>query len=254
MIITFVWSKDFHFWLRKGFPGGSVQRIHLQCRRPRFDPWVKKVPWRRAWVPTLVFSPRESYRQRSLAGCRSSGHRESVMTEWLTHLRKDTSEQRSYPSRGNGNVRSCLRSMETRHLSTRSPTPFSRPPPLAAANTQRWLPALMGLLDTDERWPSWGFTAGPPIQPWRDMGSLLVREFCAADPWAWRCGSSVSQPTTAPKSSFIHSPFIPFPHLSQSQSVSGIAPSDSLLTGQLWLGRLFTWPWAGTRLSNTPLP
>ena len=35
-----------------------------------------------------------------------------------------------------------------------------------------------------------------------------MRESCAADPWAWRCGSSVSEPTTAPKSSFIHSPLI----------------------------------------------
>ena len=22
-------------------------RIHLQCQRPRFDPWVRKIPWRR---------------------------------------------------------------------------------------------------------------------------------------------------------------------------------------------------------------
>ena len=30
------------------------------------DPWVGKIPWRRAWQPTLVFLPRESYGQRSL--------------------------------------------------------------------------------------------------------------------------------------------------------------------------------------------
>ena len=30
-----------------GFPGGSVAKeISLQCRRPRFSPWVQKVPWR----------------------------------------------------------------------------------------------------------------------------------------------------------------------------------------------------------------
>ena len=34
----------------------------------RFNPWVGKIPWRRARPPTLVFSPRESYGQRSLAG------------------------------------------------------------------------------------------------------------------------------------------------------------------------------------------
>ena len=32
-----------------------------------FDPWIGKIPWRRAWQPTLVFLPGESYGQRSLA-------------------------------------------------------------------------------------------------------------------------------------------------------------------------------------------
>ena len=29
----------------------SWQRIHLQCRRPGFDPWVEKIPWRRDPTP-----------------------------------------------------------------------------------------------------------------------------------------------------------------------------------------------------------
>ena len=32
----------------------------------RFDPWVRKIPWRRAWQSTPVFLPGESHRQRSL--------------------------------------------------------------------------------------------------------------------------------------------------------------------------------------------
>ena len=32
-------------------------RIHLQCGRPGFDPWVGKIPWRRAWLPPPVFLP-----------------------------------------------------------------------------------------------------------------------------------------------------------------------------------------------------
>ena len=28
-----------------------------QCRRPGFNPWVKKIPWRRKWQPTPVFLP-----------------------------------------------------------------------------------------------------------------------------------------------------------------------------------------------------
>ena len=30
-------------------------RNHLQCRRPRSDPWIGKIPWRRKWQPTPVF-------------------------------------------------------------------------------------------------------------------------------------------------------------------------------------------------------
>ena len=35
--------------------------ICLQYRRPGFDPWVKKIPWRRKWQPTPVFLPGESH-------------------------------------------------------------------------------------------------------------------------------------------------------------------------------------------------
>ena len=34
--------------------------IFLQCMRPEFDPQVGKIPWRRAWPPTLPFLPGES--------------------------------------------------------------------------------------------------------------------------------------------------------------------------------------------------
>ena len=32
-----------------------------QCRRPGFRPWVRKVPWRRAWQPAQIFLPEESH-------------------------------------------------------------------------------------------------------------------------------------------------------------------------------------------------
>ena len=37
----------------------SWKRICLQCRRPRFDPWVGKIPRRRERLPTPVFWPGE---------------------------------------------------------------------------------------------------------------------------------------------------------------------------------------------------
>ena len=33
----------------------AASRIHLQCRRPWFDPWARKIPWRRERLPTPVF-------------------------------------------------------------------------------------------------------------------------------------------------------------------------------------------------------
>ena len=36
--------------------------------RSRFNPWVRKIPWRRAWQPTPVFSPGKLHGWRSLVG------------------------------------------------------------------------------------------------------------------------------------------------------------------------------------------
>ena len=44
-------------------------------KRLRSDPWVGKIPWRRAWQPTPAFLPGESRGQRSLCGCSPWGHR-----------------------------------------------------------------------------------------------------------------------------------------------------------------------------------
>ena len=49
--------------------------------RPGFDPWVRKIPWRRAQQPTPVLLPGESQGQRSPVGCSPWGHRETDMTE-----------------------------------------------------------------------------------------------------------------------------------------------------------------------------
>ena len=37
-------------------PGLEAQ---FPCRRPGFNPWVRKIPWRRKWQPTPVFLPGE---------------------------------------------------------------------------------------------------------------------------------------------------------------------------------------------------
>ena len=45
------------------FPGGSVVESACQWRRPGSYPWVRKIPWRRNWKPTLVFLPGKSHRE-----------------------------------------------------------------------------------------------------------------------------------------------------------------------------------------------
>ena len=50
-------------------------------RRCRFDPWVRKIPWRRAWHPTPVFLPGESHGQGSLACYSPWSHKELNVTE-----------------------------------------------------------------------------------------------------------------------------------------------------------------------------
>jgi len=44
-----------------------------------FDSWVRKIPWRRKWQPTLVFLPKKSHGQRGLAGYSLWDHKESDM-------------------------------------------------------------------------------------------------------------------------------------------------------------------------------
>ena len=65
-----VWASVLAPWLR----------ICLQCcRRHRFDPLVRKIPWRRKWQHPAVFLPGKFHGQRSLAshslwGCRVGLH------------------------------------------------------------------------------------------------------------------------------------------------------------------------------------
>ena len=55
-----------------------------QSKRGRFNPWVRKIPWRRKWQPTQLCLPGESHGQRRLAGNSPWGLKESDVTEY-TH-------------------------------------------------------------------------------------------------------------------------------------------------------------------------
>ena len=49
--------------------------------RPTFDPWVRKISWRRKWQPTPVFLLGKSHGRRNLVGYSPWGRKESDTTE-----------------------------------------------------------------------------------------------------------------------------------------------------------------------------
>ena len=71
-----------------GSPGGvSGKEPSCQFRRHNrcsCDPWIRKTPWRREWLPTPVFLPGELHGQRSLVDCSPWGCKQSNTTKQLT--------------------------------------------------------------------------------------------------------------------------------------------------------------------------
>ena len=64
----------------------SGKEFAYQCRRHRrcgFDPWVRKIPWRKKWKPIPVFFLGKSHGPRSLEGYSPRGCKELAGTEWL---------------------------------------------------------------------------------------------------------------------------------------------------------------------------
>ena len=64
-LIWFTRAARMLLGLAMDLPGGTA----CQCRRHEtygFDPWVRKIPWRRAYQPTTVFLLGKSHGQRIL--------------------------------------------------------------------------------------------------------------------------------------------------------------------------------------------
>ena len=78
----------YYYWtIYVCFPGGSAVKNltanACQDRRWEFEPWVRKIPWRRAWQPTPVFLCGESHGQRNMEGYNPWGCIESEKPQWL---------------------------------------------------------------------------------------------------------------------------------------------------------------------------
>ena len=64
----------------------SGKESTCQCRRLKFDPWVRKIPWRRKWQPAPIFLPGKSDQQKHLVGnspwsCKRIGHNVVIKEE-----------------------------------------------------------------------------------------------------------------------------------------------------------------------------
>ena len=71
----------------KNLPAKAGDERHTD----RFDPWVRKISWRRAWQPTPVFFPGESDRQKRLVGYSPRGHKQlGTMKRLSTHIHLKT--------------------------------------------------------------------------------------------------------------------------------------------------------------------
>ena len=89
--------------LRSGFPGGSAVKNPPAMQETWVQFLIGKIPWKRAWQPTLVFLPEKSHGQRSLVGYSPWGGKESDTAERL-HFLSFFEKQRSWPAM----LRRCL--------------------------------------------------------------------------------------------------------------------------------------------------
>ena len=69
----------------------SGKKSMCQRRRCKFDPWVRKNPWRRKWQPTPMFLSGKSHGQRDLTGCglwgyKRVGHNLATKQQWQIPL------------------------------------------------------------------------------------------------------------------------------------------------------------------------
>ena len=78
-----------------GFPRWlSGKEFICQCRRSRFNPWVRRISWSKKWQLTPLFLPGKFHGQRSLEGYNPWVH-ERVGHDWATKQHENISVHKS---------------------------------------------------------------------------------------------------------------------------------------------------------------
>ena len=119
------------------------KNLPTQCKRHkrhRFNPWFRKIPWRRKWQPTPVFLPGKFHGQRSLAGYSPRGRR--VGHHWASERacsksKGNTGERILSPAPPSGNSGSAP-NLLLEH-------PGSRVMPSALTHMPRLLPEVLSV-------------------------------------------------------------------------------------------------------------
>ena len=81
----------------------SGEESTCQCRRCRFDPWVRKITWRKEWQPTPVFLPGKLHGQKNPVGYspwdhKGVGHNLVTKEQWHFYFLHHKSSPRFLPS------------------------------------------------------------------------------------------------------------------------------------------------------------
>ena len=85
------WRDTSSSWMRRV---NIVKMTEVHKAIHRFNPWIRKIPWRRKWQPTPVFLSGKDHGQRSLAGYSPWGGKELDMTQQLD----DDNNNTQYPA------------------------------------------------------------------------------------------------------------------------------------------------------------
>ena len=88
-VFWFLRSEAISTCTYQGLPQWLNGEDPCAIRRWEFNPWVRKIPWRRVWQSTPIFLPGESHGQGSLVGYSPWGQKESDMTEHTPKLIKN---------------------------------------------------------------------------------------------------------------------------------------------------------------------
>ena len=67
MLVSGIQQNDLvtHIQVSGGFPDSSGSKESAyNAGKPGFNPWVRKIPWRREWQPTPIFLPGEFHGQK----------------------------------------------------------------------------------------------------------------------------------------------------------------------------------------------